>query len=172
MTRRMVGGTWLALALLAAPPVWAQTAPERYADRVHAWTVNNPTSLEDYARVDLAIKKSGVQTKALLLDRAEREAFLPIYEQYQREWAELNHQREALLTEYINGAKKLDDDAAKTALAKFFEVEEQRVGLLKQYAEALKQTLPTTLVIKFVEAELHIQNLTDVQLSGRLPDFR
>ena len=174
MKPRVLAITCLAAGalLVSAAPGWAQVSPEPLADGVYARVEKYPNTLADHVRLDLAIKKSGVTTKALLLDQAEREAFLPVYEAYQQKWARLSSEREALLTDYIQRANNLDDATAKAMLAKCLALEEERMALLKQYAGELEQIVPATLAVKFIEAELQIQNLTDVQLSDRLPDFR
>ena len=174
MRHRVLCVAYLAVGtlLIATASAWAQTAPEPLADGVYARVQNYPNTLADHVRLDLAIKKSGVTTKAMLLDKAEREAFLPVYEAYQRKWARLSSEREALLTDYIQRANNLDDATAKAMLAKCLALEEERMALLKQYAGELEQIVPAPLAVKFIEAELQIQNLTDVQLSDRLPDFR
>lgn len=159
-------------ALLLASPGWAQVAPEPLVDRVNARLQNDPNTLAGHVRVDLAIRTSGVLAKALLLDKAQQEAFFPVYEAYQREWARLSNERETLLADYLQRANSLNDAAAREVLAKCFALEEKRVALLEHYAGQLEQKLPATLVVEFIEAELHIQNLRDVQLSNRLPDFR
>ena len=174
MAPRVLRVTCLAVGalLVAATSAWAQAGSEPVADRVHAGAQNYPNTLADYVRVDLANKKGGVMTKALLLTTAERDAVWSVYEAYQREWTRFSNEREALLTEYVKRADSLDDATAKAVLAKCVAMEEERVALLAQYAEALEQKLPVTLVVKFIEAELRIQHLADIQLSDRLPDFR
>ncbi len=139
---------------------------------MYAWTQTTPDTLQDRVRVDLATKRSGVTAKALLLDKTEREVFWPVYQAYEREWTRLSTEREELLKEYVNTADKLDDAHATQVLAKFFQLEQERLVVLKNYAADLRQKLPAELAVKFIQAELEIQQLTNVQLSGRFPDFR
>lgn len=162
----------VAALLLAAQSTWAQASPEPLASRVYWWTQSIPDTLQDRVRVDLASKRSGVTAKALLLDKAQREVFWEVYEAYEREWARLSTEREELLKEYVSTADKLDEARARQVLARFFMLEEERLVVLKTYAANLRQKLPAELAMKFIQAELEIQQLTNVQLGGRFPDFR
>jgi hypothetical protein len=174
MGYRVVRTACLAVGALvvSVTSTWAQTTPEPLANRVYAWTQTTPDTLQDRVRVDLATKRSGVTTKALLLDKAEREVFWPVYEAYERDWTRLNTEREELLNEYVSTADKVDDTTAEQVLARFFQLEEDRLAALKKYAADLRQKLPAELAVKFIQAELQIQQLTEIQLSSRFPDFR
>jgi hypothetical protein len=175
MTTRILRVACLAAgaSLLMAASSWAQTSPEPLAARVYTQVQNKyPDTLADRVRVDLAIKRSGVTTKAMLLDKAERDVFWQAYYAYQQEWARVSNAREALLKEYVATAARLDGARVKEVLAKCFDLEDERIALLRKYAADLQQKLPPDLVVKFVQAELEVQHLTDLQLSGGFPDFR
>jgi hypothetical protein len=55
--------------------------------------------LSHYVSVDLAIKKSDVMAKALLLDQAQRDAFWPVYAAHQREQARFSTEVECFISE-------------------------------------------------------------------------
>lgn len=44
-------------------------------------------------------------------------------------------------------------------------------GLLKKYAEGPQKRLPGKFVRKFVQVELQLQRLTDLQVAGQLPNL-
>jgi len=143
--------------LLAATPAKAQTSQD---------------VLAYYLSLDVASKKSEVMAKAVLMNEAERQVFWPIYDAYQRELTLVSNERVALLQEYRKDAATLDDATAKALIAKGFEIQQRRADLLKRYAEGLQKQLPGKLVLKFVQVELQLQHLTDLQVAGQLPDPR
>ena len=151
------GVLFAGVLLLACVPAWAQTSPD---------------VLANYVKLDLASKKGDVMTKALLMSASERDVFWPVYDAYQREWTNLNNEREALLKEYIKNANTIDDVKAKEVMAKSFAMQERQLAMLKKYAAELEKKLPAKLVVKFVQVELQMQRLMDLQASVQLPDLR
>ena len=128
--------------------------------------------LAHYVSLDVASKKSEAMAKALLMDEAQRNIFWPVYDAYQRELALSSNERESLLNEYVKDAATIDDAKAKVLIARGFEMQERRAALLKKYAGELEQKLPGKLVLKFVQVELQLQHLRDLQVSSQLPDLR
>ena len=143
--------------LLAVTPARAQTSQD---------------ILAHYVTLDVATKRTEVMAKALLMTEAERRLFWPIYDAYQRELTLVTTERQALVREYLKEAATIDDARAKLLIAKAFEIQQRRGTLLKRYAEELQEQLPGKLVLKFVQVELQLQHLTDLQIANQLPDLR
>ncbi len=125
--------------------------------------------LARYLRVDIAAKKTQVMASGLLLSAPEENAFMPVYQQYQVELAQFTDARQALIKQYVKGYKTLNDAQAKELLDRVFELQEQRLTLLRKYATEMQKTLPITLVAKFVQLELQLQRLMDLQVNMDLP---
>ncbi len=137
-----------------------------------ARTETSQDILTHYVNLDVASKRSEVMTKAVLMNEAERRVFWPVYDAYQRELVRSSRERDALLKEYVKDAGNLDDARANVLMVRAFDLQEKRVALLKKYAEELQKQLPGKLVLKFVQVELQLQHLTDLQVAGQLPDIR
>jgi len=152
------------VALLLAGALLLGVTPAR--------TQTSQDILAYYVTLDVASKKSEVMAKAMLMNEAERQVFWPVYDAYQRELTLVSNEREVLIQEYLKEAATLDNARAKVLIAKAFEIQERRAALLKRYAEELQKQLPGKLVLKFVQVELQLQHLTDLQVAGQLPDLR
>jgi len=128
--------------------------------------------LARYLKTDLASKKTEVMSSGMLLSRAEGEAFWPAYKQYQQELNQLNDTRQTLITKYVKEYKSLDDAKAKELLEGVFGLLDQRLVLLRKYATQMQQNLPSVLVAKFVQLELQMQRVMDLQLNIELPPLK
>jgi hypothetical protein len=108
--------------------------------------------------------------RAAQLPRAEADAFWPLYREYEREREQLEGQARALLKEYLTSAPTLDDATAQALLARLFDLYAQRLAALRTYATALQAKLPARHAAGFVQTELELLRLLDLQRDARL-DF-
>jgi len=130
------------------------------------------SAMANLLRVDIAGKKTRVLSDAMLLDSPEAAAFWPVYRQYERELAEFNDSRLALIKEYTQNYRALDDAKAKDLLEKSFELQERRLSLLRKYAGELQKSLPAKRVAIFIQVESQLLRLIDLQASVELPELR
>ena len=130
------------------------------------------SAMANLLRVDIAAKKTRVLSDAMLLNSPEGAAFWPVYRQYERELAEFNDNRLALIKEYTQNYKSLDDAKAKELIEKSFELQERRLSLLRKYAGELQKSLPTKRVAMFIQVESQLLRLIDLQASVELPELR
>ena len=129
------------------------------------------TSHEAVANVletQVAVNRTDVMTRAVLLPRAEAEAFWPLYREYERERERLEGRARALLEEYLTSAPTLDDTGAQALLDRLFELHEQRLALLRTYALALREKLPARQAAEFVQTEFELLRLLDLRRDARL----
>ena len=128
--------------------------------------------LARYLRVDIASKKTQVMASGLLLSAPEEKAFMPLYQQYQAELDQFTNARQALIQQYVKEYKTLNDAQAKELVDRVLELQEQRLSLLRKYATEMQKTLPITLVAKFVQLELQLHRLMDLQVNMDLPQLQ
>ncbi len=74
-----------------------------------------------------------------------------------------------LIDDYMESYRTLDDVKARALLDRLFQLHEQRVALLRRYAEQLQAKLPARQVAGFVLTELQLLELLDRQ---RMADLR
>ena len=118
---------------------------------------------------DVAVKRTEMMSRAMLLSRAEADAFWPVYREYEREREQLDVRTVRLIDDYMESYQTLDDVKARALLDRLFQLHEQRVALLRRYAEQLQAKLPARQVAGFVLTELQLLELLDRQ---RMADLR
>ncbi len=128
--------------------------------------------LANYLRVDIAAKKTQVMASGLLLSAPEEKGFMAVYQQYHVELAQLTDARQAFIKQYVKEYKTLNDAQAKELMDRVFELQEQRLSLLRKYATELQKNLPMTLVAKFVQMEMQLQRLMDLKVNMDLPQLQ
>ncbi len=128
--------------------------------------------LARYLRTDIAARKSEVMTSALLLSPDQEKAFWPVYEQFQRELSQFSDSRQALIKDYVQAYKTLDDAKAKDLMDRAFELNEKRFALLRKYAAEMQKSIPIKEVVKFVQVEAQLHRLMDLQINMELPQLR
>ncbi len=125
-----------------------------------------------YLRADIAAKRTNVLSSALFLSPQEEKAFWPAYQQYQVELAKFSDSRQTLIQEYVKEFQTLDGAKAKELMDRAFELQEQRLALLKKYAAEMAKDLPIKKVVMFVQVESQIQRLMDLQINMELPQLQ
>ena len=95
-----------------------------------------------------------MMSRAMLLSRAEAEAFWPVYREYEREREQLEGCTVRLIDDYMESYRTLEDAKAR--------------ALLRRYAEQLQAKLPARQVAGFVLTELQLLELLDRQRTADL----
>jgi Spy/CpxP family protein refolding chaperone len=125
-------------------------------------------AIADVLETHVAVNRTDVMARAVLLPRAEADAFWPLYRNYERERERLEGEARALLEEYLTSAPTLDDAGAQALLDRLFELHEQRLALLRTYALALREKLPVRQAAEFVQTEFELLRLLDLRRDARL----
>ena len=130
----------------------------------------SPEAVAKMLETQVAVNRTQMLGRAAQLPRAEGDAFWPLYREYEREREQLEGQARALLKEYLTSAPTLDDATAQALLARLFDLYAQRLAALRTYATALQAKLPPRRAAGFVQTELELLRLLDLQRDARL-DF-
>jgi hypothetical protein len=120
----------------------------------------------------VAVNRTDVMARAVLLPRAEADAFWPLYRNYERERERLEGEARALLDDYLTNTQTLDDATVQAMLDRLFALYEQRLGLLRTNATALQAKLPIRHAAAFVQREFELLRLFDLQRDERLGRMR
>jgi len=129
-------------------------------------------AIADVLETHVAVNRTDVMARAVLLPRAEADAFWPLYRNYERERERLEGEARALLDDYLTNAQTLDDATVQAMLDRLFVLYEQRLGLLRTYATALQASLPIRHAAAFVQREFELLRLMDLQRDERLGRMR
>ena len=132
----------------------------------------SPEAVENALETQVAVNRTEMMSRAVLLPRAEADAFWPLYREYERERDRLEGEARVLLEDYLTSARTLDDAAAQALLDRLFDLYEQRLTALRTYAMTLRAKVPARQAAEFVQTEFELLRLLDLQRDARLEFMR
>ncbi len=130
------------------------------------------TYIESYIqlmRADVKAEKVAIITDLMEFTEEESAVFWPLYGEYEFKLSKLGDAKVALIKEYLEHYDILGNEKAKELAKKFFDLEERRTSLKRNYFRKMEKVLPAWTVAKFFQAEHRINLLIDVQLAAQLP---
>jgi hypothetical protein len=161
-TRDRVLVTFIALNLVAASQI-AMTDSALCAEE------SISSSEFELLRSDIRTKKMTLIAERMEFSGKEADAFWPIYRKYDVELAAINDKKIALLKEYLQSHKTLDDAKAKEIAQGVFDVDQRTLDLRKKYFEELSGAVSPKTAARFLQIERRIQQLVDVQIASQFP---
>ena len=120
-------------------------------------------------RTDLKADKAAIIVNNMHFTEAEKDAFWPVYQTYQKELSKLGDERVALIKDYAAHLGTIDDEKAKELTARSMALEEQRLQLVKKYIDEFGKVLPAKQVARFFQLEMQMQRMVDIQVAAELP---
>lgn len=113
--------------------------------------------------------KRAIVLSTLQLTDAEVQAFTPIFDKYQADMKKLATRYTDVLNKFASNYDSMTDDAAEDILEESFEVREDRIELLQEYAKRMGKKLPATKVLRWVQIENKMTALLDWQTAQIIP---
>jgi len=144
----------LALTALLAVPAAAQ-AQQR--------------DLVEMLRGDIQAVKTQVLTEALRLPDSTAQQFWPVYRQYSTDLGAILDQRLALMREWSASVDTLTDRHAGDLARRTLDIEKRRIELIQRYRERVERVAGPLAAARFVQVEMLINKLLDVQVAMQLP---
>ena len=137
----------------------AQAAQDQPAD--------NMNILRDKIKAD----KKLLIAENLGLTEAESRAFWPIYDEYQKELAELNQRLGKMIQSYANeyNANTMTDDKAKSLMTEALSIEEAETALKKKYMEKLSGAIQAMKAARYLQMESKIRALIRFDMAANIP---
>jgi len=137
----------------------AQAAQDQPAD--------NMNILRDKIKAD----KKLLIAENLGLTDAESKAFWPIYDEYQKELAELNQRLGKMIQSYANeyNANTMTDDKAKSLMTEALSIEEAETALKKKYMEKLSGAIQAMKAARYLQMESKIRALIRFDMAANIP---
>ena len=120
-------------------------------------------------RTDLKADKAAIIVNNMHFTEAEKDAFWPVYQNYQKELSKLGDERVALIKDYAAHLGTIDDEKAKELTVRSMALEEQRLQLVKKYIDEFGKVLPAKQVARFFQLEMQMQRMVDIQVAAELP---
>ena len=151
----MIGRKLLTVAVLlvAAPTVWAQSADE----------------MIEVGRAQLEADRQNIVAANLVLTEAESEAFWPAYRKYRAEVAKLDDKTVALLKRYSDDYLSLPDEQAKSLMKEALDIDRDRIKRQEKYSRSFSKISPPAKVFRYLQIERRLDKLVRLQLQNDEP---
>jgi hypothetical protein len=153
----------LALANLAAV---AQTPSEPTPQEAQEANLKAYISM---MRQDLKKDKVSILTELMGLDTQESAKFWPVYSEYDKALAKLGDERIVFIRTYADNHSSLTDEMATKIALGVLSLEARRVELRKQYFTLVSQALTPKDAARWLQIELQIEKVVDLQILSALP---
>jgi hypothetical protein len=176
MKKRIVT-MWLSLMVLAYCPstftqgVSQSPSPEKQAAPPSA-TNTRETNVREYTELlhtDVRQQKPQIMGAMMQLDAEQAKKFWPIYNEYNAELSKLNKRGAADMQDYSRNYDQLTDSKADQIVQDTINYQKQRADLLAKYHARVKEALGAVEAARFLEIEMQLLNIIDLQMESSLP---
>lgn len=134
-----------------------------------------PTVLADVTEeIKLAREIAQKQKKLIILENldlteAEKEAFLPVYAEYQKARRLNNEALGRLIVDFAENYDVMTDAKALSLLEDVLTIKEGRIAIKRGYLDKFKAVLPGKKVARYYQIESKLEALADVKLAEVIP---
>ena len=151
-SKTLAGGLILALCLVPAL-LFAQTSNDE----------------EELTRQIIESSRKLIVSRNMQLTEQEKEAFWPLYEQFQEKLSAINERTIRLIEEYALEYYTLSDDKAKSMLREALSIEEDRLKLRKKFLKKFESKLPAKTVARYYQIERKLYAIVQYELAIQIP---
>lgn len=145
----------IACGLLASVPAAAQTSP----DAAPSVAVNK-------------VQKQAVVEQTMELSPLQKEAFWPVYLEYESATREIDNRMKDLIARYLTRYDTLSDRDAKAMMDKYISIEQDRLKLKKKYMKKFGRVLPPPKTARFFQLENKMEAMKRAELATEIPLVR
>ena len=123
----------------------------------------------DFVRKKIKAGKKEVIEKNMVLSVQEREAFWPLYVEYQGELKKISDRLLKVIEAYVEVYETMSDKTAKKLLDDYYDVEQKRLKLKKSYVKKFRRKLPSKTVTRYFQLENKIEAIMKIELAASIP---
>ena len=125
-------------------------------------------AMELQRQILLSEKKLAV-LQNMELTASEKEAFWPVYDQYQDELFKVNRKTGQVVIKFAGAYESLTDDKAKELMREYMKVEKERVKLKESYMKKFEKVLPAKKVMRYLQVENKLEAIAKYELAKGVP---
>jgi hypothetical protein len=120
-------------------------------------------------RKSLRTEKQSIVDQAMGLEAGDKAKFWAVYDKYQGELKVLWDQRLANIKKYHDNFENLTGTMADEIALKAIEIDSQRSSIRKKYYGQMKDVLGPRAAARFLQTEVMLDHLIDLQIGAELP---
>ena len=146
-------------AWAADPPATAQSAPTE-------------EQVVEGFRNELMARRADVMAKGLTLTSEQAAKFWPLFEQFQKEQDLVVQEQIKATDEYAKNYEHLTDEGALAYLNMLLTRDKKMYDMRVKWLVKFKEVIPPTMAARAIQLDRRLGNVTQVQLSQRIPLIR
>ena len=123
----------------------------------------------DMMRKNLRTERQATVDQAMGLEAGDKAKFWTVYEKYQAEMKTVWDQRIANIQKYGDNYDKMTDAVADELAIKMMDIESQRTAIRKKYYPQMKAALGARVAARFLQVEVVLDHLLDLQIGAEIP---
>lgn len=127
------------------------------------------TGALEETRADMRADKVEIVKNAMNLNPQQADKFWPVYRDYDYEVQKLNDRRLELVKSYASKLNNMSDKDAKELAEKFFDWENERTDLRRNYFDTFRKATDSVIAAKFFQVEHRLDLLLDLQIASAIP---
>ncbi len=123
-------------------------------------------------RKDVREQKQSLVDQAMELEAGDKAKFQAVYDSYQKETETLWNQLLVNIKKYADNYDNMSDKIADEIALKAMDIDAQRAKIRRKYYEQVKSALGARLAMRFLQTEVVIDHLVDLQISSSIPTMK
>src|SRR3954468_10119711 len=123
----------------------------------------------ELVRRDLRQEKREIVGEAMSFKQSEADAFWPVYDRYETELNRLGDQKLALINDYADNFKNMNEAKAGDLTSKAIDLDILRTSLLQQYLPQFQKALTNKRAAQFYQLEMAMLKIVDLQIAAQVP---
>jgi Spy/CpxP family protein refolding chaperone len=158
-----------ALATAISVSAWAADPPAKAQPA--SLTQPAPTDEQIVAgfRTELMAKRADIMAKGLTLTSEQAAKFWPLFEQFQKEQDVVVNEQIEATDQYAKNFEHLNDENALAYVNSLLSRDKKMYDLRVKWLAKFKTVLPATMAARAIQLDRRLGNVTQVQLSQRIP---
>ena len=154
------------LALAITAPAWSADPPKAQPATL---TTPDPEKVVADFRSELMARRADVMAKGLTLTSEQAAKFWPLFEQFQKEQDVVVQEQIKATEQYATNYEQLSDENALAYVNALLERDKKMYDMRLKWLAKFKAVIPPAMAARAIQLDRRLGNVTQVQLSQRIP---
>ena len=157
-----------ALATTVSLSAWAADPPAKTEPASLTQPANEEQIVAEF-RKELMARRADVMAKGLTLNAEQAAKFWPLFEQFQKEQDFVVQEQIKATDDYAKNYQQLSDEGALAYLNMLLTRDKKMYDMRVKWLAKFKEVIPPTMAARAIQLDRRLGNVTQVQLSQRIP---
>jgi hypothetical protein len=157
------------VALAFAFPAWSADPPAKAQPASLTSQTPDEEKVVAEFRKELMAKRADVMAKGLTLTSEQAAKFWPLFDQFQKEQDGVVQEQINATDAYARNYQALTDEQAMAYVNSLLSRDKKMYDLRIKWLTKFKEVVPTAMAARAIQLDRRLGNITQVQLSQRIP---